>query len=133
MTGADLSPEGRAARAAQAQVGQLAQQPEQVIYANGAGISVQADGSVCLRFEYESPAGSMPVADVVLPAAVFAGGILAHAHAAMTLAARQLAEVSETVNKAVAKRAAMMGGGPALRPSAEQVAQERRRQAGDGA
>jgi hypothetical protein len=133
MGAADLSPEARARAKAQEQVGQLAQMPEHVIYANSAGISVQADGSICLRFEYDSPAGTMPLADVIIPAATFAGGILGNAHRAMNDAAAQLAAVTEVVVGAVAKRAAMMGGtaGGSL-PGAADIAAERRRAAGDG-
>lgn len=105
--------------------------PEAVIYANAAGISVQADGSICLRLLYETPNGAIPQADVIMPAAVFASGVLRQAHEVMAQAAERLSHVSGIVNQAVARRGAGRGGAPAPASAAEEAARQRRGLAGD--
>jgi hypothetical protein len=85
---------------------------------------------IVLRFEYHSPDGERPLVEVIVPPAVFAQGIVANAHQAMADASQQLVLVAGTVAEAVAKRAAAFGGRAPM-PSAEQIARDRRRAAGD--
>lgn len=131
MGAADLSPEGRAARQAQGQVELLSSQPEHVMYANAARLSVQVDGQMVLRFEYHSPDGERPLVEVVMPPTVFINGILKHAHAACQDAAEALVRVASGLAQSVAQRGAAFGGRAPM-PSPEQVARDRRRAAGDG-
>lgn len=112
----DLSREGLARRKAAEEAAEVAkafqgatERPELVIYANGVDVDVQADGSVVIQLTYHAgPETSTRVADVVLPAAVFAN-IAGKGHIIMQAAAQQLAAVTNVINAAVAKRTSLMG------------------------
>lgn len=108
------------------------ERPELVIYANGVGCEVQADGSVVIQLTYHAgPDTSTRVADVVLPAAVFAN-IAGQGHVIMQAAAQQLGAVSDAINRAVAQRTAMLGdtAGPQGK-NVDAIRRARREAAGD--
>lgn len=118
-------------KAAQAMAGAI-ERPELVLYANEVNLGVQADGSVVLQLTYHAGDGqSVRVGDVVMPPAVFAP-IVGKGHAIMQAAAQQLSMVSDTINRAVAGRTAMMGDGPGpAGASADAIRRMTREQAGD--